>query len=96
MVEYNKINAELSNLQMNKLKTEVKNNEGTTLRIGAKMFNSSNLPHELFLTVRQTTKLRNAIENNISTDIKLSKAQISKIIQSGGSLGGLLDKLAGT
>ena len=96
MVEYNKINAELSNLQMNKLKAAVKNNEGATLRIGAKMFNSSNLPHELLLTVRQTTKLRNAIENNISTDIKLSKAQVSKIIQSGGSLGGLLDKLAGT
>ena len=44
------------------------------------MFNSDNLPHELLLTTRQTTKLRNAIENNMSTDIKLPQAQISKII----------------
>ena len=57
------------------------------------MFNSDNLPHELFLTTRQTTRLRNAIENNMSTDIKLSNAQISKIIQSGGFLGKLLGPL---
>ena len=42
------------------------------------------MPHELFLTTRQTTKIRNAFANNMSTYIKLSKAQISKIIQSGG------------
>ena len=58
------------------------------------MFNGKNLPHELLLTTRQTTKLRNAIENNISIDIKVSKAQISKIIQSGGFLGSLLSKVA--
>ena len=46
------------------------------------------------LTARQTTKLRNAIEDNMSTDIKLSKAQISKMIQSGGFLGSLLTKVA--
>ena len=51
------------------------------------MFSSDNLPHELLLTTRQTTKLRNAFENNMSTDIKLPKAQISKIVQSGGFLG---------
>ena len=55
------------------------------------MFNGNDLPHEL----RQTTKLRNAFNNNMSTDIKLSKAQISKIIQSGGFLGSLLSKIAG-
>ena len=44
------------------------------------MFNSDDLHHEVLLTARQTTKLRNAIENNMSTDIKLSKAQVSKII----------------
>ena len=65
---------------MSKLKTAVKNNERATLRISAKRFNPDNLPHELLLTTRQTNKLRNAIENNMSTDIKLSKAQISKII----------------
>ena len=50
----------------------------------------------MLLTTRQTTKLRNAIENNMSTDIKLSKAQISKIIQSGGFLGNLLGPLLKT
>ena len=55
-----------------------------------------NLSHELLLTTRQTIKLRNAIENSMSTDIKLSKAQISKIIQSGWFLGLLSSKLAGS
>ena len=52
------------------------------------------MPHELLLTTRQNTKLRNAVNNNMATDIKLSKAQISKIIQSGGFLGKLLSKSA--
>ena len=81
---------------MNKLKSAVKNKQGTALRMNARMFNENNLPHELFLTQRQTTKLRNAIENNMSTDIKLSKAQISKIIQSGGFLGKVLGPLLRT
>ena len=59
------------------------------------MFNGNNLPHELLLTTRQKTKLRNAFNNNMSTDLKLSKVQISKIIQSGGFLGSLLNKIAG-
>ena len=59
------------------------------------MFNGNNLPLELLLTTKQTIKLRNAIENNISTNIKLPKAQISKIVQSGGFLASLLSKLAG-
>ena len=58
------------------------------------MFNENNLPHELLLARRQETKLRNAFENNMSTNIKLSKTQISKIIQSGGFLGSLLSKTA--
>ena len=80
MVEYNTVNAKLSNSQLNKLKSAVKNKQGTTLIMNATMFNGNNLPHELSLTTRQTTKLRNAIENNLQTDIKLSKAQISKTI----------------
>ena len=80
---------------MNKLKSAVKNKQGTTLRLNARMFSANNLPHELLLTIRQTTKLRYTIENNMSTDIKLSKAQISKIIQSGGFLSSLLSKLPG-
>ena len=59
---------------MNKLKSAVKNNKRTTLRMNAKMFNGNNLPHELSLTARQTTKPRNATKNNMPTDIKLSKA----------------------
>ena len=96
MVEYNTVNAKQSNSQLNKLKTAVKDNQGTTLRISAKMFDSDNLPHELLLTTRQTTRLRNAIEKNMSTDIKLSKAQRSKIIQSGGFLGKCLGPLLKT
>ena len=53
MVEYNKINAKLSNLQVRKLKTAVKNNEGVTLRISSKNFNSQYLPHEFYLTIRK-------------------------------------------
>ena len=64
--------------------------------MNARMFSAINLPHELLLTTRQTTKLRNAIENNMSTDIKLSKAQISKIVQSGRFLGKLLGPLLKT
>ena len=58
------------------------------------MSNGNDLPHELLLTTRQKAKLRNAFNNNMSTDLKLSKAQISKIIQFGGFLGSL-SKLAG-
>ena len=96
MVEYNTVNVKLSNSQLNKLKNAVKKKQGTTLRMNARMFNGNNLPHELFLTQRQITKLRNSIENKLETDIKLSKAQISKIIQSGGFLGKILGPLLKT
>ena len=95
MVEYTKINCKLTNVQLNKFKKSVKFNEGATLRLGIKNFNKDELPHELLLTTRQNTKLKNAINNNLATDIKLSKAQIKKLIQSGGFLGKLLSKLAG-
>ena len=94
MAEYNKVNVKLSDTQLKKLKNVVKTKTETTLRISFKIFNGNNLPHELLLTTRQKTKLRNAF-NNMSTDLKLSKAQISKIIQSGGFLASLLSKLAG-
>ena len=87
MVEHNAINAKLSDSKLTKLKSAVKNNQGTTLRMSAKMFSANNLPRELLLTTRQTTKVRNAVENNMLTDMKFSKAQISKIIQSGEFLG---------
>ena len=93
MVEYSEINCKLPNVQLNKFKNAAKSNEGATLRLGIK--NKDEHPDELFLTTRQNTKLRNAISNNLSTDIKLSKAQIKNLIQSGGFLGKLLSKLAG-
>ena len=81
MVENNKVNVKLSNSKLNKLQSTVKNQTGVTLTMSMKMFNGNNLLHELLLTTRrQKIKLRNAFENNMSTDIKLSKAQISKII----------------
>ena len=65
MVEYTKINCKLTNVQLNKLKKKtVKSNEGATLRLGIKNLNKDEVPHELLLTTRQNTKLRNAINNN--------------------------------
>ena len=96
MVEYNTVSAKLSNLQLNELKSAVKNKQGTTLRMNGKIFNGNNLRHELLLTTRQTTKLRSAIENHLQTDLKLSKAQISKIIKSGGFLGKIIGPLLKT
>ena len=95
MVKYSKINCKLTNVQLNKLKKAVKSNEGAALRLSIRNFNKDEDPHELLLTTRQNTKLRNALNNNSATDIKLSKTQIKKIIQSGGFLGKLLSKLAG-
>ena len=94
MVEYSKVNYKLTNVQLNKLKKAVKSNERATLRLGIRNFNKDERPHELLLTTREDTKLRNAVNNNSATDIKLSKAQIKNLIQSGGFLGNLLSKLA--
>ena len=84
MVEYSKVNFKLSDTQLQKLKTSVKNKTGTILRMSLKMFNGNDLPHELLLTTRKKTKLRNVFNNNMSTDLKLSKARVFKITQSGG------------
>ena len=94
MVEYNKVYLKVSDTQLKKLKTVIRNKTGTTLRTNFKMFNGNDLPHELLLTTRQKTKVRNAFNINMSTDLKLSKAQISKIILSGGLWGSLLSKIA--
>ena len=83
MVEYSKVDVKFSDTQLKKLKTAGKSKTGITMRISLKMFNGNDLPHELLLTTRQKTKLRTALNNDMSTDIKLSKPQISKIIQSG-------------
>ena len=80
MVEYGKVNVKLADTQLKKLKTAVKDKTGTTLRMSLKMINGNDLPHELLLTIRQKTSLKNAFNNKMSTDLKLSKAKISKII----------------
>ena len=72
----------------------MKGNNGTTLRIGNKNFNKADLLHELFLTQTQINKLKEKVENNMSTDIKLSKAQINKLIKSGGALGSILARFS--
>ena len=95
MVEYSKVDCKLTNVQLNKLKKSVKSNEGVTSRLGIRNFNKDERPHDLLLTTRQNTKLRNAYNNNSATGVKLSKAQTKKIIHSGGFLGKLLSKLAG-
>ena len=81
MANYQEARVKLTNTQLNKLKSAAKNKTGTILRLNKKNFEDEELPHELFLTTRQTTKIRNAFANSMWTDIKLSKAQISKIIQ---------------
>ena len=96
MVEYSKVNIKLSNAWLKKLKTAVKNKTEITLRMSLKILDVNDLPHELLLTTIQKTKLRHTFNNNMSSDLTLSKAQISEIIQSGGFLGPLLSKLAAT
>ena len=89
------LNVNLSDAQLKKLKTAVKKKTRKTLKLSLKMLHGNDLPHELLLTARQKTKLRNELNNTMSTDLALSKAQISKLIQSGGFLWSLLSKLVG-
>ena len=96
MVEYTKVDVKLSNSEITKLKDAVKYNTEITLRISLKMFKENDLPHEFLLATRQKTKTRNAFSNNMSTDIKFSKAQINRIIQSGSFLGRLLGPILKT
>ena len=84
MGEYSKGNVKSTDAQLKKFKIAIKNKTGTTLRMSLKTVGGSDLTHELLLTTRQKTKVRNAF----------TKAQISKIIQSGGFLGSLSSKLA--
>ena len=87
MANHREVRVKLTNTQLNKLKSAVKNKPETKLRMNQKNFGDEKLPHELILTAKESTKIRNAFANNISEDIKLSKPQVSKIIQSGGSFG---------
>ena len=100
MTQYNSLHVKLLNSQLNKLKSSIKNETDVVLRISPNVVSNSNdntnFPHELLLTNRQVANIRKAFAKNTSTDIKLSKTQLSKMIQSGGFLGNLLGKLAGS
>ena len=100
MTQYNSLNVKLSNPQLNKLKSAIKNEAELVLRLSSNLIDNSddetNFPHEFLLTNRQVGNLRKAFANNSSTDIKLSKTQLSKMMQSGGFLGRLLDPLLKT
>ena len=93
MTNYEETIVTLTNTQLNKVKIEVKNKSGTSLSMTKKNFKDQELLNELFLTTRQSIKIRNTFTNNIWTDIKLSKSQISKIIQWGGFFGSWLNEL---
>ena len=105
MTQYDSLNVKLSNSQPNKSKPAIKNDvvlskTDVVLRLSSNMIGNSedetNFPHKLLLINRQVANLHKAFTNYLSTDIKLSKTQLSKTIQSGGFLGGLLGPLLKT
>ena len=98
MTQYNSLIVKLSNSQLNKFKLAIKNETEIVLRFSSNMKgdNQTNFPHKLLLTNRQISNLRKAFANHLSADIKLSKTQSSKVIQSGGFLCTLLGPLLKT
>ena len=86
MTQYNSLNVKLSNSQLNKLKSAIKNETEVVLRLSSNMIgdNETNFSHKLLLTNRQVSNLRKAFANNSSTNMKLSKIQLSKMMKSGG------------
>ena len=98
MTQYNSLNVKLPNSQLNKLKAAIKNKAGVVLRLSLNIVgdDETNFPHKLLLTNGQFKNLRKAFANKSSTDINLSRTQLSKMIQSGGFLGRLLGPLLKT
>ena len=100
MTQCNRLNTKLSNSQLNKLKAAIKNENDVVIRLSPNMIGDSNdktnFPHEILLTDRQVSSIRKAFSNNSYVDIKYSKTQLSKMIQSGGFLGKLLGPLLKT
>ena len=100
MTQYNSLNVKLSNSQLNKLKSAIKNEKAVVLGLSSNMAGNSdddtNFPHKLLLTNRQVANLRKAFANCLLIDVKLSKTQLSKMIQSGGFLVRLLGPLLKT
>ena len=89
MTQCNSLNVKLSNSQLNKLKSAIKNGTDVILRLSSNMIGNSddeaNFPHKLLLTNRQVANIRKGFANHTSTDIKFSKAQLTKT-QRGGFL----------
>ena len=85
MTQYNRLNVKLSNSQLNKLRSAIKNETEVVLILSPNMIGDSNdeanFPHKLLLTDRQIYSIRKAFSNNSSVDIKISKTQLSKMIQ---------------
>ena len=98
MTQYSSLKIKLSNSQLNKLKSAIKNETGLVLRLSSNMVDDdkTNFTHKLLLTNRQAENLCKAFENKSSTDIKLWKTQLSKMIKSGGFLGRFLGPLVKT
>ena len=100
MTQNNSFNVKLSNSPLSKLNSAIKNETDVVLRLSSNMIGNSddntNFTHKLLLTHRQVSGLRKAFAKNTSTDIKLSKTQLSKIVQSEGFLGRLLGPLLRT
>ena len=98
MTQYNSLNVKLSNSQLNKFKSAIKNETKVVLRLSSNMIldNKTNFPYKLLSTNRQVSNLRKSFANNSAIDIKSSKTQLSKMIQSGGFLSRLLGPLLKT
>ena len=98
MTQYNSLYVKLSDSQLNKFKSAIKNETEVVLRLSSNMIgdNETNFPHKLLLTNRQVSNLPKAFANHLSADIKLSKTQLSKMMQSGGFLGRLFSPLLKT
>ena len=98
MTQYNSLNVKLSNSQLNKLKSAIKNETGVVLRLSSNMVGDeeTTFPHKLLLTIRQVENFFKAFANKSFTDIKLSKTQLSKMVESGGFVGRLLGPLLKT
>ena len=100
MTQYNSLNVKLSNSQLNKLKSAIKNENDVILRLSSNMIGNSDdeasFPHKLLLTNREAANLRKAFANHTASDIKLSKTQLSKMIQLGRFLGRPLGPLLKT
>ena len=100
MTQYNRLNIKLSNSQLNKLKSAMKNENDVVIRLSPSMIGDSNdkgnFPNEVLLTGGQFSSIRKGFTNNSSVNIKFSKAQLSKMIQPGEFLGKLLNSLLKT